>query len=416
MICKKLSVVALSGLTAALSLSAMAQDTASSSSTTSSSTTSSTTTTGDMSGGMSGSGSGSMAMSMEPTQVTGTVQRYYTDRSGYVTAMDVQTAEGTRMVRFSPGMAQRLYSTYPVGGQITGTIQPSMSGGTARYDLMAMGDQMPAAGMMKPNMISDTEVLKSDPFIMAGSGLIQFSGKLKSVITDDEGEVLALVLSGVKMPGQSGMMEASMSGGMSGGAMSGGMSGGGMSGGAMSGDTSSGTMSTSGTMDSAAMGGMSGGMSGGGMMEDLTLVRVPRELRHNTGAQYAGSSRVSPLFNGAKVEVVGYNEAPRYGVVSAFSNRVAANALVINGRAVGAVGLPRVLGKSGGMKMSSSGGTMSAEETSAMGMGYSTYGMSTGGDMSGGMTTGSDPSMTTGTTGATGGTSGGSTTGTTGGM
>jgi hypothetical protein len=34
------------------------------------------------------------------------------DRSGYVTAMDVQTADGVQFVRFSPGMGSRLYTTY----------------------------------------------------------------------------------------------------------------------------------------------------------------------------------------------------------------------------------------------------------------------------------------------------------------
>jgi len=358
MICRKLSVVALSGLTAALSLSAMAQDM-----TTSSSTTTTTTTMGS-------------GMSMEPMQVTGTVQRYYTDRSGFVTAMDVQTAEGTRMVRFSPGMAQRVYSTYPVGGQITGTVQPSMSMGSSRYDLVGIGDQMPAAGMMTPNMVSDIEMLKADPYIMAGTGMTQFTGKLNSLITDDRGEILALVLSGVNMPGMmNASTDASMTGGAAGGAM----------GSDMASSTASNTMST-GTM-------MDGGMMG--MMQNMTIVRVPRELRHPAGAQHAGSDRVSPLFKGSRVEVVGYNEAPRYGAVSAYAHRVAASALVVNGRAVGAVGLPRIVDRQNSLLSLNIGGSRSQEEMNAMNLGYSTYGMSTGSGMSGG----SDSSMTNSTTG-----------------
>jgi len=406
MISKKLSVVALSCLTSVLSLSAMAQDT-----TTSTSSSTTTTTTGDMSGGMgtggtmggSMGGSASMPMSMEPMQASGTVLRYYTDRAGYVTAADVQTADGVRMVRFAPSMAQRIYSTYPVGGQFAGTLQPSMSMGMSRYDVVALGETMPASGMMKPSMMSDIEMLRADPFITAGSKMIQFHGKLNSVVTDDRGEVLALVLSGVKMPGMMGAM----------------------GGGAMSTDTSatsSSTMSTGsdsmagGTMTDGSMGG--GSMGGGSMsmmdmMQSMVLVRVPRELRHNTGGM-ATSERVSPLFKGADVEVVGYNEAPRYGVVSAYGQRVAASALVVNGRAVGAVGLPMVsASKKGKMMGMSMGGTMSAEETNAMNMGYSTYGTSSGssdmgGGMSGGM--GGDASSTGG--GASGGTTtGGSTSG-----
>ncbi len=347
-------------------------------------TTTTDATTGGMTGGMTG-GTSSMAkpmMSMEPMQVTGTVERYYTDRAGYVTAMDVQTPDGTRMVQFAPGMAQRLYSTYPVGGQIMGTVQPSMSMGMARYDLVAMGDKMPAAGMMKPNMVSDIELLKAEPYITAGSGLTQFRGQLRSVVTDNMGQVLALVLSGVKMPG---MMNASMGESMAGGTMA-------------AGTSSDSTASTMSTGSSTTGGAMSSGMMGGGMMDNLVLVRVPRELRHNSGGQIAASDRVTPLFKGSDVEVVGYTEAPRYGVVSSFAQRVAATALVVNGRAVGAVGLPMMMMSKKSMAM---GSKMSKDQMGAMNMGYSTYGMSSGSsDMSG--TGSTDASSTTGTTGATG--------------
>ena len=69
---------------------------------------------------------------------------------------------------------------------------------------------------------------------------------------------------------------------------------------------------------------MSGGMSGTMMGQNQVLVRVPAELRHPGGAQMAGSGRVTPLFPGADVEIVGYVEAPRYGVVSAYGQRIAA--------------------------------------------------------------------------------------------
>jgi hypothetical protein len=378
MICKKLSVVALSGLTAALSLSALAQDTTMSSSTTTSSTT--------MSGDMSMSGGGSMGMSMQPTMVSGTVLRYYTDRSGFVSAMDVQTPEGIRMVRFAPGMANRLYGTYPVGGTISGYVQPSMSMGTTRYDLVSVGEQMPAAGMMMPSMVSDIEMLKAEPFIQLGSKMTQFTGTLDRLVTDDIGNVLALVLKDSSMGNMAAMSNASM--------------------------TTDGSMaaSTDASMGGGMMGGgmMGGGMMGGGMMgQGMTLVRIPSELRHSTTGRPA-SPRASGLFKGAMVEVVGFDEAPRYGVVSNYGRRVVANALVVDGRAVGALGIPMMMADSGNdLTRMSMGGTPTAEETSAMGMGYSTYGtsgMSSDGSMSNGMT--NDPSATTGTTGPTGGTPG----------
>jgi len=392
MIAKKISIVALSSLTAVLACSAMAQDTTSS---TSSSTT--TTTTGNMTGtmtdstSMSGDMSGGMStsMSMQPMPVSGTVLRYYTDRSGYVTAMDVQTAEGVRMVRFSPGMAQRLYSTYPVGGQITGTVQPSMAMGMTRYDLVGMGDTAPAAGMMQPYTVSDVELLRADPFITAGSRMTQFRGKLQSVVTDDRGEILGLVLQDISPAGILG----GMSGGMAGGTMAS-TTGSMDASGTMAGGTMTGSMDASGTMAGGT--GMMGGMMGG---QNTVLVRVPRELRHNTGMQMAGSERVTPLFKGADVGVVGYNESPRYGVVSNYGGRVAASALVVNGRAVGAVGLPMMTTGSGSTLLPINiGGT--TEEQSARNMGYMTYSPDGGLGTSANTT---DPAMTTGTTGTTSG-------------
>lgn len=304
-----------------------------------------------------GTGTGGAMMDssamMQPMQVTGQVLRYYVDRSGYVTAMDVQTANGVQMVRFAPGMGQRIYSTYPVGGQASVYVMGSPgSMGMMNYNVIGLGDRPPAAGFMMPNMVSDVDLLKSEPYIMVGSKMVQFSGKLRSIVTDDIGEVIGLILDSVSMNammGGAGMSNASMStDSMSGGAM------------------------------------MGGGMMGGGMMSGV-LVRVPREMRHPNEGAMGGSMRATPLFKGAIVEVVGYPEAPRYGVLSNVSQRIAASALVVDGRAVGAVGIPK-------MSMESSrtlfklniGATATDEEKRAMQMGYSTYDPTGGaGSMSG---------------------------------
>jgi len=335
-------------------------------------------TTGGMAGDTTAMTSSS-TMSMTPTQVTGTVLRYYVDRSGYVTAMDVQTANGVQMVRFSPGMGQRLYSTYPVGGQASVYVMGNQMGGTTRMDVVGMGDTMPAAGMMSPYMVSDVDLLKADPFITIGAKMIQFRGTLKNLITDDSGEVLAMVLGSVLPPiggMQGGMMAASDTSMGSGAGMSGGMAGG----------------------DS---------MSGGSMMGGDVLVRIPREFRHNTTMGRA-SMRVTPLFKGAIVEVVGYPEAPRYGVLSRYAQRVAANALVVDGRAVGALGIPMMSKTMGTLFNADIGGT-SAEEKSAMTMGYSTYdpnmtmgASSSGGSMDSNATSSGTGSGTSGTGGSGG--------------
>ena len=264
---------------------------------------------------------------MQPMQVSGTVMRYYVDRSGYVTAMDVQTGDGVKMVRFAPGMGQRLYSTYPVGGQASIWVTGSDMMGMTRYDVVGMGETMPAAGFMKPMMApNDIYLLNSEPYIMANADQVQFNGTLKQTVTAPSGEVLGLVLSNVKLKNAMGKMSKAMM--MKKDAA--------MAADPAMADSSSTMMSDSSMMmDDKKMGSMMTMTDEGDV-----LVRVPRSERHvNPGG--IGSRRVSPLFKGAKVEVVGYPEAPMYGTLSSYGQRVAANTLVINGHAVGAVGHSR---------------------------------------------------------------------------
>jgi len=347
-------------------------------------TTSSTTTTATTAGtGTTGSGMDtSMAMSSTPQQVTGTVQRYYVDRNGYVSAMDVQTANGTDMVRFAPGMGQRIFSTYPVGGQASVWVMGSSYGmGMTRWDVVGMGNTMPTA-MMTPYMTSDLELLQSEPYISTGAKLVTMSGMLKRFITGSNGEVLGIVLS---HPHMSSMMNRHIK------------------------DAKMNTPAPSGSMSAGMMAGDMGMMGG-----DL-LVRVPREERQvDPGA--AGTARRAGLFKGADVEVTGYPEAASYGVMSIYPERIAATAIVVNGRAVGAVGFPRMMRGShdtligfdlGGTSKSGKGkGMMSStpEEMSAMRSGYMTYdpSMSSGsgmmgtdsGSTSGGSVSGTGPATT----------------------
>lgn len=345
------------------------------------------TTGGGTSGMMTGSDtSGSMSggmMSATPTQVSGTVLRYYVDRSGFVTAMDVQTANGVQMVRFAPGMAQRVFSTYPVGGQANLWTQGSGTGSTSRWDVVGMGTDMPTH-MMTPYTVSDVALLDAQPYIMGGTQLMTIEGRLRNLITNDAGEVVGLVLGDVNVPGsmnRGSVQQTSMAGGAMGGAdMSGGM---------------------------GAGGAMSGGAMSGGMMGSEVLVRVPREMRHISPG-HAGTERVTPLFRNSRVTVTGWQEAPRYGVISRFGNHIAASALVVNGRAVGPLGFPLMSREQTKTLFNwNVMGTQSPEEANASTMGYSTYdpsGMGTGtGSMGGTGTTGGS----TGGMGAGGGTSGG---------
>jgi hypothetical protein len=129
--------------------------------------------------------------STAPTPVTGSVVRYYVDRAGYVTAVDIQTASGVSMVRFSPSMAQRLTSMYPVGS--TATVYASQWNGS--WYLVGTGPTMPApTAMYEPYTITALDVLKSEPYTIIGAKESVISGDLTGYVADKSGEVLAIVL------------------------------------------------------------------------------------------------------------------------------------------------------------------------------------------------------------------------------
>ncbi len=241
---------------------------------------------------------------MTPMPVSGTVLRYYVDRAGFVTAMDVQAADGIKMVRFSPSMAQNLTAMYPVGSTASVYVTSSMMGSMTRYDLAGMSAAMPApTSMMMPMMVSDVDMLKAEPYTTVGAKATRYAGTLSGFITDPmNGAVLALVL------------------------------------------------------------------------DDKTLIRVPRENRLVQAS--TAPEGIIPLVKGASVVAYGLPEAPRYGSVSPFETRVIGTGIAVNGRALGPLGFGKMM-----MSKNSSllgfnilGGTsMSAEETSAMGMGYMPY-------------------------------------------
>lgn len=154
--------------------------------------------------------------SMTPTLVSGIVQNYYVDRAGYVSAMDVQTADGVRMVRFSPSMAQRVTSLYPVGSSASVYVTSRMMGEMASYDLAGVGPEMPTPStMMMPSDIDPIDVLKATPYVQLGAKEMGVSGKLTGYIADPmSGEVLGIVLDDktlVRVPMQNRLVQASTS-------------------------------------------------------------------------------------------------------------------------------------------------------------------------------------------------------------
>lgn len=152
--------------------------------------------------------------SMAPMMVTGTVVRYYIDRAGYVSAMDVQTADGVKMVSFMPSMAQKLTGMYPVGSQATVSVTSSMMGNMTSYNLAGVGSDMPAPNMMMPGSVSELDVLRAQPYVLIGSKPMLYSGKLTGYVVDPKmGDVLAIILDEntvVRVPAQNRLPQASM--------------------------------------------------------------------------------------------------------------------------------------------------------------------------------------------------------------
>jgi len=295
-ICKTLSLGFAAGAIALCGASVQAQTATATDSATTSTTTTTTTTTEAM-------------PSTTPMQVSGTVERYYVDRAGFVTAMDVKTAEGTRMIRFAPSMAQALTAAYPVGSTASvyvtsSMMMDSMMGSTMRYDLAGMGASMPTpTSMMAPMMVSDLDLLKSEPYTTIGAKPMRVEGMLTGYVADPmSGEVLALVL------------------------------------------------------------------------DNSTIVRVPRQNRLMPASM--APEGITPLMKGASVVAYGLPEAPRFGAVSPYMQRLIGTGISVNGRSLGRLGFGKVkmskrdtlfgFNLAGGMK-----GT--PEEMSAMQAGYMTY-------------------------------------------
>lgn len=132
-------------------------------------------------------------MMVQPTPLTGTVTRYYVDPTGYVSAVDVQTASGNQMVTFGPGMAQQLTQTYPVGSTANLYVD-------SNNELLGMGANMPApSAMWMVNHVTTRDMLKSVPYTTIGARQMTISGQLTGYIPDRQGDVLAIVLDHTKL-------------------------------------------------------------------------------------------------------------------------------------------------------------------------------------------------------------------------
>jgi len=133
----------------------------------------------------------SMMMSANPMQVSGTVEKYYTDRSGLVTAMDLSTSTmGVQKVRFAPSWASRLWQENPVGSTLNGWVVKSDDG---MCNLVAIGADRPDR-FLTNDFHTGAERLKSTAWIWKDSATETVTGELNKVIVNSDGEVLALEL------------------------------------------------------------------------------------------------------------------------------------------------------------------------------------------------------------------------------
>lgn len=145
---------------------------------------------------MAGSSTMTDTMGSEPTLVTGTVENYWIDRAGFVSAMTVSTAGGSQTIRFSPSKGQTMYNNFPVGSTINVWVSPHMMGNSAVggvWEARGVGTDRPSV-WMPVNTTSDFDWLAATPYVNAGATERQYSGTLRGVVTDPRGDVLALAL------------------------------------------------------------------------------------------------------------------------------------------------------------------------------------------------------------------------------
>ncbi|HEY0073171.1 MAG TPA: hypothetical protein VGB77_03645 [Abditibacteriaceae bacterium] len=233
--------------------------------------------------------------SNQPMMVSGKVNNYWTDASGYVTAVDVQTANGPAVIRFAPGMATRSMQMYPVGSTADFWVRGSMEGGQQRWDLAGMGNKQPSSWY--PAMNNSASTLMSLPYVAGEATVMSVGGKLKSVVVDDHGTVAGLVIE-TNWIGKGSIQRT------------------------FSGKNEPGEYTWQSTAGGAPM---------------WTLVRVPRETMSAPNPS-DDMRRKTPLMLNDDIEATGFVEAPLYGTTSMYGHRFAANSLSVNGVGVGALG------------------------------------------------------------------------------
>lgn len=137
-------------------------------------------------------------------QISGIVQRFYVDRSGLVTAVELQTPGETLFVHFPPERAQEVFDAAPTGTTATfwvvGRSNGRMRPGFSHWNLAGTGETKPAGEVALASESSDIDRIEAG---VAGGESTTVRGQLTNVVASENGEVVAIVLDGstlVRLP------------------------------------------------------------------------------------------------------------------------------------------------------------------------------------------------------------------------
>ncbi len=131
-----------------------------------------------------------------PIPVSGTVERYYADETGLVTAMQVQTPGSQEVIYFPPVMAAELTKEVPVGTRIEAWLQPRATTGASKgrtWNLVGRGFEHPVANQLVKALANNKELLAHLAKVNAKKGLM-VRGKVTGVVRDLKGRAVALII------------------------------------------------------------------------------------------------------------------------------------------------------------------------------------------------------------------------------
>lgn len=128
-----------------------------------------------------------------PFLLTGTVKNYFYDRSGYVTALSLQTSGAEAYLHFGPEKAAALIEQFPVNGPLQAWVKADEERGQGHWRLVSAGEEMPLTSVAPPLLSDLTRLTNPAPLPETALPTVQ-TGKLTGVVANESGRILALVL------------------------------------------------------------------------------------------------------------------------------------------------------------------------------------------------------------------------------